>query len=150
MYQFYIGKPSRWLSGKEFACRCRRHKSIPGSGRSPGEGNDSPIQYSCLRNTMHRGAWWAIVHGVAKESDMTQRLNSNMYELHRVFCGCYVKGSCDAHSSVFEKLLRSLLQIPVILSNSLSIGSEIVLFSSNNSNIDFEINVPNGIQKVLQ
>ena len=45
--------------------------SIPGSRRSPGEGNDSPFQYSCLGNPMDRGAWWGIVHGVAKESDMT-------------------------------------------------------------------------------
>ena len=40
--------------------------SIPGSGRSPGEGNDNPLQYSCLENPMDRGAWWATVHGVAK------------------------------------------------------------------------------------
>ena len=38
----------------------------PGSGRSPGEGNGNPIQYSCLRNPMDRGAWWATVYGVAK------------------------------------------------------------------------------------
>ena len=44
---------------------------IPGSGRSPGEGKDNPLQYSCLENPMDRGAWWAIVHGVAKESDTT-------------------------------------------------------------------------------
>ena len=40
--------------------------SMPGWGRSPGEGNDNPLQYSCLENTMDGGAWWAIVHGVAK------------------------------------------------------------------------------------
>ena len=40
--------------------------SIPGSGRSPGEGNGNPFQYSCLGNFMDRGAWWAIVHGVTK------------------------------------------------------------------------------------
>ena len=39
---------------------------IPGLGRSPGEGNDNPLQYSRLRNAMDRGAWRAIVHGVAK------------------------------------------------------------------------------------
>ena len=44
---------------------------MPGSGRSPGEGNDNPLQYSCLGNPMDRGAWWAIVHGVTKESDTT-------------------------------------------------------------------------------
>ena len=40
--------------------------SIPGLGRSSGEGNGKPLQYSCLENPMDRGAWWAIVHGVAK------------------------------------------------------------------------------------
>ena len=38
---------------------------IPGVGRSPGGGNGNPLQYSCLGNPMGRGAWWAIVHGVA-------------------------------------------------------------------------------------
>ena len=45
--------------------------SIPGSGRSPGEGNDNPLQYSSLENPMDREAWQATVHGVTKESDMT-------------------------------------------------------------------------------
>ena len=40
--------------------------SKPGSGRSPGEGNGNPLKYSCLENPMERGAWWAIVHRVAK------------------------------------------------------------------------------------
>ena len=40
--------------------------SIPGLGRSPGEGNGNPFQYSCLGNPMDRGAWWATFHGVAK------------------------------------------------------------------------------------
>ena len=44
---------------------------IPGLGRSPGEGHGNPLQYSCLGNPMDRGAWWAIGHGVAKESEMT-------------------------------------------------------------------------------
>ena len=39
---------------------------ILGSGRSPGRGHDNPLQYSCLKNPMDRGAWWATVHGVAK------------------------------------------------------------------------------------
>ena len=45
--------------------------SIPGLVRSPGKGNDNPLQYSCLENPMNRGAWWATVHGVTKELDMT-------------------------------------------------------------------------------
>ena len=44
---------------------------ILGLGTSPGEGNGNPLQYSCLGNSMDRAAWKAIVHGVAKESDMT-------------------------------------------------------------------------------
>ena len=44
---------------------------IPGSGRSPGEGNGNSLQYSFLGYPMDRGAWWVTVHGVAKESDMT-------------------------------------------------------------------------------
>ena len=45
--------------------------SIPGSGGSPVEGNGNPFQYSCLENSMAREAWWATVHGVSKELDMT-------------------------------------------------------------------------------
>ena len=46
--------------------------SIPGSKRSPGEGNSNPLQNSCLKNSMDRGSWWAAVHVVAKESDITE------------------------------------------------------------------------------
>ena len=45
--------------------------SIPGSGRPPGEGNGTPLQYFCLENPMDMEAWQATVHGVTKESDMT-------------------------------------------------------------------------------
>ena len=52
--------------GKESACNAGDAVSIPGSGRSPGEGNGNPFQYSCLENSMDRGTWQATVHGVAK------------------------------------------------------------------------------------
>ena len=52
--------------GKESACNAGDPSSIPGLGRSPGEGNGNPLQYPCLENPMDRGAWWATVHGVTK------------------------------------------------------------------------------------
>ena len=57
--------------GKVSAYNAGDPGSIPGSGRSPGEGNGNPLQYSCLENPVDRGAWWAAVHGVTKELDMT-------------------------------------------------------------------------------
>ena len=51
---------------KASACNAGDLGSISGLGRSPGEGNDNPLQYSCLENPMDRGTWWATVHGVAK------------------------------------------------------------------------------------
>ena len=50
----------------EFACNAGDPGSIPGSGRSSGEGNSNPLQYSCLENPMDRGAWKATVHGVTR------------------------------------------------------------------------------------
>ena len=54
------------LDGKEFTCNAGDLGSIPRLGRSPGEGNNYLLQYSGLKNSMDRGAWWAIVHGVTK------------------------------------------------------------------------------------
>ena len=67
----------RWLSGKESACQWGDTSLIPGSGRSPGEENGNPLQYSCLENSMDRGAWWAIVPGVKKDLDTTECPNNN-------------------------------------------------------------------------
>ena len=55
---------------KESSCNAGDLGLIPGSGRSPGEGNGNPLQYFCLGNPMDRRAGWATVHGVTKESDM--------------------------------------------------------------------------------
>ena len=49
--------------------------SIPDGGRSPGEGNGNPLQYSCLENPMDRGDWWAIVHGISKSQTWLRCLN---------------------------------------------------------------------------
>ena len=51
---------------KASTCHAGEPGSIPGSGRSPGEGNGNPLQYFCLENSMDGRAWWATVHGVAK------------------------------------------------------------------------------------
>ena len=60
-----------FLSGSEVKSTCNAGDmgSIPGLGRSPGEGNGNPLQYSCLGNSMDRGAWQAIIHAVTKDSD---------------------------------------------------------------------------------
>ena len=56
---------------------------IPQSGRSPGEGNDNPLWYSCLGNPMDREAWQATVHEVAKMLDTIERLNNKRVDLKR-------------------------------------------------------------------
>ena len=61
----------QWLSVKNPPANAGDVGSIPGSGRSPGEGNGNPLQYSCLGNPMDRGAWQTTVHEVTKESDTT-------------------------------------------------------------------------------
>ena len=64
-----IQTPGGFPGGSEVkasACNVGDWGSIPGSGRSPGEGNDNPLQDSCLENPMDGGAWWATVHRVAK------------------------------------------------------------------------------------
>ena len=85
---------------KASACNAGDLGSIPGLGRSSGDGNGNPLQYSCLENPMDGGAWWAIVHGVAKSwtwlSDFT-------------------------HSLTHENLIKSNQFVNVHLSISLSI-----------------------------
>ena len=63
--QQVLGLP-RWLSGNESTCQAGDTGSIPESGRSSEEGNGNPLQYSCLRNPMDKGAWCTPVHGIAK------------------------------------------------------------------------------------
>ena len=69
-----------WSSFSEcwaLSCNVGDPYSIPGLGRSPGEGNGYPLQYSCLENSMDKGAWWATVHGVAKSRTQLKRLSSS-------------------------------------------------------------------------
>ena len=67
-YSLEVGLPW-WLNSKESTCNAGAAGdagSIPGLGRSPGEGIGYPLQYSCLENSMDRGTWRATVHGVSK------------------------------------------------------------------------------------
>ena len=59
---------------------------IPGSRRSPGEGNGYLLQYSCLETSIDRGAWWATVHGLAKEPDMTEQLTLLLFHSYFLLC----------------------------------------------------------------
>ena len=86
-----IWKPITGFPGgsevKASACNAGDLGLIPGSGRSPGEGNGNPLQYSCLENPMEGGAWWATVHGVAKSrtrlSDFTFTFHSHLGTMTR-------------------------------------------------------------------
>ena len=65
--EFKLIRASLYSSvGKESACSAGDPRLIPGSGRTPGEGNGNPLQYSYLENPVDRGAWWAAVHEVTK------------------------------------------------------------------------------------
>ena len=64
-YYVFIGLPCS-SNGKESACNAGDQGSIPGLGRSSGEGNGNPLQDSCLENPLDREAWWATVRGVTK------------------------------------------------------------------------------------
>ena len=70
------------LDGNESTCRTGESGSIPGLGRSSGEGNGNPLQFSCLENSMDRGVWPATVHGVSK----SQTLLSDSYTLSAEEC----------------------------------------------------------------
>ena len=62
---------------KESACNAGDLGSIPGSRRSPGEGNGNLLQYTCLESPLDRGAWWATVHKVTKSQTLLKQLSTN-------------------------------------------------------------------------
>ena len=73
-------------AGKESACNAGDVGLIPGLGRSPGEGNGNPLQYSCLENSTDRGAWQAEVHGVTKSQTQMSKhahTHASMHSLSR-------------------------------------------------------------------
>ena len=77
---------------KESACNAGNQSSVPGSGRSSGERNGNPLQYSCLENSMDREAWQATVHGVTK--GRTQLSNSHTH-------------TCMAEDSIYSSLMKT-------------------------------------------
>ena len=70
---------SAGLDAKESACNAGDQGSVAGSGRYPGEGNGNPFQYSCLENSMDKGAWWVTVHGVAKSQTRLSDSHTHIY-----------------------------------------------------------------------
>ena len=82
-FSYYLGHGSEV---KATACNAGDPGSIPGWGRSPGEGNGNPLQYSCLENPMEGGAWEATVHGVAEsnttEPERQTTTTTRAYEAH--------------------------------------------------------------------
>ena len=87
-----------WLSGKQFTCQCSRCRFHPWVRKIPCRREWQPIWYSCLKNSMDRGAWWATVLRVAKELDTTKQLNSN---------NILWSGECMSYLKTFKALFRN-------------------------------------------
>ena len=85
--------------------------SIPGSGRSPGEGNGNPLQYSWLENPMNRGAWRATVHGVAMSQTQLKRLNTAQGKPKCNFCwthwSCCTKAGSPSSTENYHSLTET-------------------------------------------
>ena len=92
---------------------------ITGLGRSPGGGNGNPLQYFCLENPMDRGAWRATAHGVAKESDTTEQLSTNIHA-HNLSKIVIVNRIVQMHAYllIHEKYLDTEIWISFPLSKS--------------------------------
>ena len=86
-----ITESSLVADGKASAYNAGDPGSIPGSGRSPGEGNGNPLQYSCLENPMDGGAWWATVHRVSKSRT---RLSDFSHSLISITAPCERFSEC--------------------------------------------------------
>ena len=115
----YVGFPGN-SDGKESTCNSGEPSLIPGSGRSPGEGNSNSLQYSCLENPIHRGAWWAIVHGVAKSRMLRKQLST-----HKMFR----EGFCQNDKKLKDTILERERKKP--RSQEICIWNPLKLFASS-------------------
>ena len=85
--------------------------SIPGSGRSPGEGNDNPLQYSCLENAMDRGAWWASVHRIAKSWTQLKGLNMHAHSGGRDHSFISLQGIAQGSCNEYQVTIRAMFYL---------------------------------------
>ena len=106
---------------KASACNAGNLGSIPGSGRSPGEGNSNPLQYSCLENPMDRGAWRATVHGVTKSWTWLMQLSMHVWT---------VTWKALLSSTIFQNLLKFMSTETVVLSKHLILCQPLLLLPS--------------------
>ena len=88
--------------GKESACNAGDSGSSPGLGRSPGEGHGNPLQYSCLENSTDRGAWWATVHGVAKNKTWSSDQHFHIFNLAVLQLPCNTWASLQLYAQALE------------------------------------------------
>jgi len=132
--------------GKESACNVGDPSSNPGLGRSPGEGNGNPLQYSCLENPKDKEAWQATVHGVAKKSDTTkwwtfhfifQTLLANQIELLNICQWPYFFLSVRLSLGKYLLLKLSCSHLPAQFQHSLS--------PSSNATLIFQIESPSPV-----
>ena len=94
---------AQWL--KRLSAMQKTWDSILGSGRYPGEGNGNPLQCSCLKNSMDRGAWWATVHGVAKSETRLSDFHSYDIPLSLTSASAYDLEDNDSSLWGFKKSL---------------------------------------------
>ena len=129
LYLFIMGFPGD-LDGKESACNAGDLGSIPGLGRSPGEGNGYPLQYSCLENSKDRGVWKAIVTWVTKELDRTEQLTLtySCIDGHLFLIFLSASFSCLSYS-------LSTVDVPSTVNSSNNINiSSLTLFPAGRAN----------------
>ena len=100
----------------------RKAGSIPGSGRSPRVGNGNPLQYSCLENSMDRGAWQAIVHGVTKSLIQLSTHTPNTYLSW--FMGALPKDILQSLGIIFLIVITVVSLVHCILSKVLNACSQ--------------------------